>query len=103
MSLESSFLIVRHVNVDRISSLFLKCKHGSAGSAGHPANNAANNNGTSNHLSKDSEKSITAALKAIQLELQERKEDLEKLKAKNERLEVSWKRLHKLNENSKDF
>lgn len=60
-------------------SLFLKCKNGSAGSAG-----AGNN-------SKDAEKSqqLAVSFKALQIEIQERKEDFEKLKQKLERLEVS--------------
>lgn len=63
----------------------MKCKHGSAGSAGNNNHNTTN----SNQLSKDSEKSLTTALKSIQAELLESKEDFEKLRGKIERLEVS--------------
>lgn len=67
-----------------ILRLFLKCKHttgSGSGGAGHNCN------------SKDTEKSQQLAinLKAVLGELEERKEDFEKLKQKLDRLEVSSK------------
>jgi hypothetical protein len=61
-------------------SLFLKCKH-TAGSGSGAGNNCN---------SKDAEKSQQLAInvKAVLAQLQERKEDFEKLKQKLERLEV---------------
>jgi hypothetical protein len=61
--------------------LFLKCKH-TAGSGSGAGNNCN---------SKDAEKSQQLAInmKAVLAQLQERKEDFEKLKQKLERLEVS--------------
>lgn len=63
-------------------SLFLKCKHTAGSGSGGVAHNCN---------SKDGEKSQQLAinLKAMLGELQERKEDFEKLKQKLERLEVS--------------
>jgi hypothetical protein len=60
--------------------LFLKCKHTGSGSGG--AGNNCN--------SKDAEKSqqLAVNLKGVIAELQERKEDFEKLKQKLDRLEV---------------
>lgn len=67
-----------------LDSLFLKCKHGtgsgSGGAAGHNCN------------SKDGEKTtqhFDVNLKAVLADLQERKEDFDKLKQKLDRLEVS--------------
>jgi hypothetical protein len=62
--------------------LFLKCKHTAGSGSGGAGGNCTN---------KDAEKSQQLAinLKAVLGELQERKEDFEKLKQRLERLEVS--------------